>query len=79
MPTPVPTAAPTPAPGRCPLCGGHNRCAMATEQATGIPHQAACWCMDATIDPTVLSQIPPTARGQACICAACAARGDKPG
>lgn len=72
------SAAPTPDPALCPLCGGPNRCAMAIEPATGVT-RAACWCRDAAIDPAVLAQIPPTARGQACICAACAARGNKPG
>jgi hypothetical protein len=51
---------------------------MVIEPATGNT-QAACWCRDAAIDPAVLAQIPPTARGKACICAACAAGGDKPG
>ena len=74
----APSAAPTLDPALCPLCGSPNRCTMAAEQATGIT-QAACWCRDAAIDPAVLAQIPPTARGKACICAACAAGGDKPG
>lgn len=76
----MPTTAPPHSidPSRCPLCGGDNRCAMEIEKATGIP-QAACWCMDAAIDPATRAQIPPAARGKACICAACATRAAGPG
>src|SRR5437764_21496 len=62
---------PRPDPARCPLCAGPNRCAMEVERASGEA-QAACWCTRATFSPDLLAQVPATARGQACLCAACA-------
>ena len=64
---------PTPDPGRCPLCGGDNRCAMEIERQTGEA-QGPCWCVDATFPPELLARIPKEAEGKACICAACVAR-----
>ncbi|MBW0169405.1 MAG: cysteine-rich CWC family protein [Hydrogenophaga sp.] len=67
-----------PDPCRCPLCGGDNRCAMEIERETGQP-QAPCWCLSATFTAELLARVPPAARGQACICAACAAAAHKRG
>lgn len=71
------SACDTPAPAtvdplRCPLCGRANQCALALEQATGVP-QGPCWCEATNIAPDTLAQIPPRARGLACLCPACAA------
>lgn len=62
-----------PDPGRCPLCGGDNRCAMEIQRATGEA-QPPCWCVDATFSPDLFKRIPEAARGQACICPACVAQ-----
>lgn len=79
MPAPAyPPATESLAPGRCPLCGGRNHCALDTGRATGAP-QTTCWCMTMDFDPAVLAPIPHEKRGQACICAACAARTGQPG
>lgn len=51
---------------RCPLCGEPNACGMAAGAET-------CWCMSTEIPASVLERIPPEAREQACVCAACAA------
>ena len=63
-------------PARCPLCGGSNRCAMAdadTRPAV-LAGQLDCWCMQTRLDPVRLAQqLPPEARGRACLCPACAA------
>ncbi|MGV3725601.1 cysteine-rich CWC family protein [Hydrogenophaga sp.] len=61
-----------PDPSRCPLCGRDNRCAMEIERETGQA-QPPCWCLSATFSAELLARVPPAARGQACICAACAA------
>jgi Cysteine-rich CWC len=57
----------------CPLCGNPNHCAMEIEKETGI-NQAACWCVGMDFSADLLEQIPASAQGQACICAACAAK-----
>jgi hypothetical protein len=57
----------------CPLCGNANRCAMELEKETGI-QQAACWCVNMDFSADLLAQIPVSAQGQACVCAACAAK-----
>ncbi|AVP56459.1 cysteine-rich CWC family protein [Pulveribacter suum] len=57
-----------PAPTCCPLCGQTNTCAM----AAGLP-AGDCWCMDAHISPAALQRVPDALRGQACLCARCAA------
>lgn len=59
-------------PARCPLCGQPNACAMEVERATGQP-QPPCWCTQLDFTPALLDQVPASARGQACICRACAA------
>jgi hypothetical protein len=66
-------AAALPAADRCPLCGEPNRCAMELQMATGQP-QPPCWCTRAGFSAELLAQVPPDARGRACICAACASR-----
>jgi Cysteine-rich CWC len=57
----------------CPLCGNANQCAMEIEKETGIK-QAACWCVGMDFSADLLAQVPVFAQGQACICAACAAK-----
>ncbi|GAP34440.1 cysteine-rich CWC family protein [Piscinibacter sakaiensis] len=65
-----------PLPNRhCPLCGGPNGCAPATCGRFDVD----CWCRDARFTPALLAQVAPAQRGQACVCAACAARGGPPG
>ncbi len=58
----------------CPLCGNINQCAMEIEKLTGAK-QAACWCVGIDFSADLLSQLPASAQGQACICAVCAAKG----
>jgi glucose-6-phosphate 1-epimerase len=55
----------------CPLCGGSNQCAIATNDGDQQAC-AKCWCKDLTISEDVLNKLPESARGQACICATCA-------
>jgi hypothetical protein len=57
---------------RCPLCGEANRCAMEIERETGQP-QPPCWCMAVDLSLAPLERLPEALRGQACICARCAA------
>lgn len=59
-----------PDPGRCPLCGAPNQCAMAAG-ANGPP----CWCTTVRFDAALLARIPAAARGKACLCPACAGAG----
>ena len=61
---------------RCPLCGQVNQCAMEVERATGVK-QPACWCTKVAFSSDLLDRLPAQARGQACICAACAAAAAK--
>ena len=63
-------------PTRCPLCGQVNQCAMEVERATGVK-QPACWCTTVDFSSDLLDRLPAQARGQACICAACAAAAAK--
>lgn len=60
---------------RCPLCGADNRCAVELERATGQA-QPPCWCMDkppmdAAAAQALQQRLPDSARGLACVCAAC--------
>lgn len=71
----------SPDPRRCPLCGQANQCGMAGTQGAPCASAVAtedCWCFRATIPQSVLDQVPAAARGVACVCAACAAGGDRP-
>jgi len=68
----APLAPLAPAPGACPLCGQANLCAMEAQRVTGVK-QPPCWCTRATFTAELLARIPTTARGVACVCAACAA------
>ena len=52
---------------RCPLCGNANECAIAAGKSP-----ETCWCMTATIAPSVLTSIPAEAQGKVCVCASCA-------
>lgn len=56
-------------PTHCPLCGQPNRCGLAEGSSQ-------CWCFDIDIDPAVLEAIPDEAKGEVCICEACA-RGER--
>ena len=56
----------------CPLCDKPNQCAMEIAKATGQP-QEPCWCVNALFTPELLAKLPEEAKGQACICANCAA------
>ena len=58
---------------RCPLCGQVNQCALEVERVTGLK-QPPCWCTQVDFNREVLERLPPEARGQACICQACAAK-----
>ena len=51
---------------RCPLCGSANECAIAAGKSA-----ETCWCMTATIAPSVLASIPEEARGKVCVCQRC--------
>jgi hypothetical protein len=53
---------------RCPLCGESNQCGMAAGATE-------CWCFGAKISADVLERVPDAARGVACVCASCAAKG----
>jgi len=55
-------------PTLCPLCGESNTCAMAAGAESAEP----CWCVAVPIPPSVLDQVPPAARGVACLCRRCA-------
>jgi hypothetical protein len=59
---------------KCPLCGQANGCAMeAPGGRTGA--QPPCWCTTVDFSAELLEQLPPQARGRACICRACAQPG----
>lgn len=58
-------------PAFCPLCGQSNQCAMEIERATGVK-QPPCWCTQVDFNRGALDKLPAEARGQACICSACA-------
>ncbi len=62
-------------PTLCPLCGQANQCAMELERVSGVP-QPPCWCTRVGFDAALLARLPEPARGQACICAACAGSPD---
>jgi hypothetical protein len=68
---PFPASPASSDPSRCPLCGEANRCAMEVERETGVK-QGPCWCTGVRFDDALLARVPPQARGQACICQACA-------
>lgn len=56
-------------PGICPLCGGPNGCACVKFGRTDVP----CWCNQVAFSSELLDQVPDSQKGQACICALCAA------
>ncbi len=58
----------------CPLCGKANKCAMEIEKITGVK-QAPCWCVGMDFSGDLLASVPALAQSLACICAACAAKG----
>jgi len=55
-------------PGRCPLCGGPNACALA-----GVMDalRSGCWCASRRFDAALLARVPAESRGRACICRGC--------
>lgn len=59
-------------PGRCPLCGQPNQCAMELARLSGQPATGPCWCTEVSFSPGLLAQVPPAAKQLACICARCA-------
>ncbi len=61
------SAAKTFDPGCCPLCGRPNDCQLCTAAA----YKGPCWCRQVEIPEALLSQIPPEARGKACLCRDC--------
>ncbi|TAM53716.1 MAG: hypothetical protein EPN61_00410 [Burkholderiaceae bacterium] len=60
-----------PDPGRCPVCGSANECAMEVQRVTGIT-RPPCWCTQVVFPPSLLERVPVSAKGHACICQACA-------
>jgi hypothetical protein len=54
-----------------------NQCAMEIAKATGQA-QEPCWCVNAYFTPELLAKLPEEAKGQACICAGCAAKAAQP-
>ena len=58
----------------CPLCAKPNACAMEAPRLPGN-EQPPCWCTQVDFSRELLERLPPEARGQACICAACARQG----
>jgi len=60
-------ATPFPEP-RCPLCGEPNGCEPVRTGSFAVP----CWCAAQSIPAQVLAHVPPSARGRACLCRACA-------
>lgn len=70
MPDPTATR---PDPGRCPLCGGDNRCAMERERTSGEP-QPPCWCVSQNFSAALLARLPAGTQQMACICARCVAK-----
>ena len=71
MQTATPSSTPAVDPCRCPLCGQPNACANEVARTTGQV-QPPCWCTTVDFTPELLARVPPEARRQACICAACA-------
>jgi hypothetical protein len=56
-------------PARCPGCGEGNDC--------GVERGASsCWCFETDVSLEALKSIPEAARGEACLCRACAS-GDR--
>ncbi|MEO5669331.1 MAG: cysteine-rich CWC family protein [Ramlibacter sp.] len=64
-------------PTRCPLCGKANACAIEMERETGVK-QPPCWCTQVDFSAELIESVPSQARGQACICEACAKAGASP-
>ena len=59
---------PVPAPARCPLCGGPNRC----RQTDTEPCKGPCWCESVSFPEALLARVPVAAERPACICRRCA-------
>jgi tRNA pseudouridine65 synthase len=63
---------------RCPLCGADNRCSQVTAAGAGVVLATSpameCWCMQVTVAPETLAQIPDNLLGKACLCPACVIR-----
>ena len=54
-------------PAKCPLCGGANRCQLATT----VAYKGPCWCMDVEMPAELLARVPENFRHRACICRDC--------
>ncbi|WP_207951614.1 cysteine-rich CWC family protein [Pseudomaricurvus alcaniphilus] len=57
-------------PGQCPLCGERNGCCY--QAGSSDPAVFECWCKEVRVEPRALAQIPPSRRGQSCLCPRCA-------
>lgn len=57
---------------RCPACGQGNACGEAGST------DSRCWCFEQVVDPTAIDALPPSLRGKACLCQACASRPNTP-
>jgi hypothetical protein len=58
-------------PGRCPLCGEPNRCAM-------VIGRRICWCFALKISAELLERVPVEARERACVCERCVTATSEP-
>ncbi|WP_313303462.1 cysteine-rich CWC family protein [Diaphorobacter sp.] len=67
MNTAADTTPASPPPGRCPLCGQSNQCAITAGQPPD-----SCWCMQTPVSREALARIPSAQRGKTCICPHCA-------
>jgi prepilin-type N-terminal cleavage/methylation domain-containing protein/prepilin-type processing-associated H-X9-DG protein len=54
-------------PAACPLCGGANRCQLASP----VVYKGQCWCAHEEISGELLARVPENFRNRACICKNC--------
>ena len=54
-------------PAKCPLCGGLNRCLL----ASSVAYKGPCWCAQEEIPEELLARVPETLRNRACVCRGC--------
>jgi hypothetical protein len=52
----------------CPACGEPNGCVVSAAGAFDV----ACWCMDASLRPSVLAAVGVAGQDVACVCRRCA-------
>ncbi|MFN3417446.1 MAG: cysteine-rich CWC family protein [Caldimonas sp.] len=60
---------------RCPLCGGPNGCAMASQGDASKP----CWCTKVKFREETLARVAAPLRGRTCLCRRCATPQDDVG